>query len=46
MEYTLKDKFSLIKRDIVKFILKNPVAIVKEMMSKDYKHSWTRTPFS
>lgn len=36
MEYTLQDKFGLIKRDIVKFTLKNPVAIVKEMMHKDY----------
>ena len=36
MKYTLQDKFGLIKRDIVKFTLKNPVAIVKEMMHKDY----------
>lgn len=36
MDYTLQDKFNLIKRDIVKFTFKNPVAIVKEMMRKDY----------
>lgn len=36
MEYTLQEKFSLIKRDIVKFTSKNPVAIVQEMMRKDY----------
>ena len=36
MEYTLQDKFSFIKRDIVKYTSKNPVAIVKEMMHKDY----------
>lgn len=36
MEYTLQDKFSLIKRDIVKCTSKNPVAIIKEMMCKDY----------
>lgn len=36
MEYTLQDKFGLIKRDIVKFTSKNPVAIVKEMMNKEY----------
>ena len=36
MEYTLQEKFSLIKRDIVKFTSKNPVAIVQEMMCKDY----------
>lgn len=36
MEYTLQDKYSLIKNDIVKYKSKNPVAIVKEMMCKDY----------
>ena len=36
MEFTLQDKFSLIKSDIVKFTMKNPVTIVKEMMYKEY----------
>ena len=36
MEYTLQDKFNLIKRDIVKYTSTNPVAIIKEIMKKDY----------
>lgn len=36
MDYTLQDKFSLIKRDIVQHTSKNPVVIAKEMMRKDY----------
>lgn len=36
MEYSLQDKFNLIKRDIVEYTSNNPVAIVKKMMLKDY----------
>ncbi len=36
MEYTLQDKLSFIKRDIVKYKSKNPATIVTEMMRKDY----------
>ncbi len=36
MEYSLQDKFNLIKRDIVEYTSNNPVAIVKKIMLKDY----------
>ena len=36
MEYSLQDKFNLIKRDIVEYTSNNPVAIVKKNMLKDY----------
>lgn len=36
MEYTLQNKFSLIKSDIVKYTSKSPIAIIGEMMHKDY----------
>lgn len=36
MEYTLEDKYALIKNEIVKNKSKNPVTIVREMMQKDF----------
>lgn len=36
MEYTLEDKYALIKSDIVKIKSKNPITIAREMMRKDY----------
>ena len=36
MEMTLQDKFDLIKRDLVDQKSKDPIAIIKEMMRKDY----------
>lgn len=36
MEYTLEDKYALIKSDIVKIKSKSPVTIAREMMRKDY----------
>lgn len=36
MNYTLNEKYKLIKQDIIKYTTKNPVQIVCEMMKKDF----------
>lgn len=36
MEYSLEEKYTLIKNDIVKIKSKNPISVVKEMMNKDF----------
>lgn len=36
MEYSQEEKYALIKREIVKLKSKNPVAIVREMMKRDF----------
>lgn len=36
MDYTLENKYRLIKKEIVKSISKNPIDIVKEIMHKDF----------
>lgn len=36
MEYALKNKYELIRKEIVKSESKNPLAIVKEMMGKEF----------
>jgi hypothetical protein len=36
MEYTIEEKFKLIKEDVLKETSKNPIEIVKSIMHKDY----------
>lgn len=36
MEYTLNDKYDLIKNELLKTDLKDPIKIIKNIMKKDF----------